>query len=83
LVDPGLYFKSDIWMEPLENSHFRKSYDLLDVAADIGGLMELCIVFVGFFIYPISEYSFYISSIGKLFLANGRDKKLFKKTQDT
>jgi hypothetical protein len=66
-------------MESLIFSHFRHSYDLIDVFSDIGGILEMVVLIFGFLVYPISKYSFYIESIRKSFLVECNDKKLFKK----
>ena len=79
LVEPGLYFKSSIWMECLNFSHFRHSFDLIDVFSDIGGILEMFVLIFGFLVYPISKYSFYIESIQKSFLVECNDKSIFKK----
>ena len=44
---------------------------------DLGGVMEIVSVAFGFFLFCLSEHSFYMGAIQKLFLANTKDVKLF------
>ena len=66
-------------MECLNFSHFRHSYDLIDVFSDIGGILEVIVLIFGFLVYPISKYSFYLENIQKSFLVECNDKSIFKK----
>lgn len=45
---------------------------------DLGGVIEIVSVAFGFFLFCISEHSFYLGAIQKLYLANTKDVKLFK-----
>ena len=41
----------------------------MDLLGDLGGLTEVILGVVGFILYPISEFSFYLSAIKKLYIA--------------
>lgn len=41
----------------------RKIYGFFDLIGDLGGVIEVFLVFFGLFIYPISEYSFDMKAI--------------------
>jgi hypothetical protein len=60
-------------------NHQREVYNLLDLIGDLGGVLEVIIAFFGLFIYPISEFSFFLTALERLFLARTVDKTLFKK----
>ena len=45
---------------------------------DLGGIFELFIQNLGFFLLPISEHSFFMSIIQKLFLAYTKEDDIFK-----
>jgi hypothetical protein len=45
---------------------------------DLGGVFEVIMVFFGFIISPVSEHSFFLKSIKKLYYARTKDRKLFK-----
>ena len=59
--------------------HERDIYNFLDLIGDLGGVLEVFLVFFAFFIEPISEHSFYMKALSKLFVANTKEKKYFKK----
>ena len=59
-------------------AHERRIYSFLDLMGDLGGVMEIVSVVVGFFLFCISEHSFYMGAIEKLFLADTKDASLFQ-----
>ena len=36
----------------------RKTYDLLDLLGDLGGVTEVVMLLFGFFLFPLTEHSF-------------------------
>ena len=44
---------------------------------DIGGILEFTLIVFGFFIYPISEHSFFLRASRQMFFARTKDKSLF------
>ncbi len=60
-------------------SHSREVYNLLDLMGDLGGVIEIFIIFFGVFIFPISEHAFTMKAkaLEKLFLARTAQKNLF------
>ena len=48
----------------------RIAYNLMDLLGDIAGIYELIIGFAGILFYRISEHSFIITVIKKMFLIN-------------
>ena len=57
--------------------HSRESYDITDLIGDLGGVLEVMISAIGFFLFPISSHSFGLKILEKLFLARTNDKKIF------
>jgi hypothetical protein len=47
----------------------RKVYNLLDLFGDLGGFVEVLIGIAAVFICPLSEFSFNLSAIKKLYVA--------------
>jgi len=49
----------------------------MDLLGDLAGIYELLIGFVGIVFYTISEHSFILEAVGRLFLINTEDTDLF------
>ena len=76
-VAKGILFESYLWRYSESIKHVRVVYDLLGVLGDLGGVTEVIMLFFGFFLEPISEHSFMLKAIKKLFLARTNDNDLF------
>jgi hypothetical protein len=61
--------------------HERSRYNLLDLIGDLGGVLEVFIIFFGLIAFPISEFSFVMKAISILFLARTKDNGLFEKAK--
>lgn len=55
----------------------RTAYGLLDLLGDLGGVTEIILIIFGFFLFPISEHSFYVSVARSFFIAKTKDESLF------
>lgn len=55
----------------------RAIYNLLDLFGDLGGVLEIFIAIFAVFIEPMSEHSFVITAISRLFYARTHVKDLF------
>jgi hypothetical protein len=75
----GEIFRFVISLGTSKNQHQRELYNLLDFIGDLGGVFEILVSFFSFFIMPISEHSFILKALSKLFLARTSDAKLFVK----
>jgi hypothetical protein len=51
---------------------------LLDLLGDLGGVTEVIMIVFGLFIFPVSEHSFIIKAVKKLYMAKTKNDKLFK-----
>jgi len=76
-IAKGILFESYLWRQSESIKHVRVVYDLLGVLGDLGGVTEVIMLFFGFFLQPISEHSFLLQAIKKLFLARTNDDDLF------
>lgn len=62
--------------------HVREVYNLLDVMGDIGGILEISMLLFGFFIFPISEHSFFLTAARLQFFARTKNTSLFIQPND-
>ena len=63
-------------------NYSRDVYNILGVLGDLGGIVEVIMIIFGFFLFPISEHSFYLKAARMLYYARTKDDKLFTKTGD-
>jgi hypothetical protein len=54
----------------IENS--REIFSLLDLLGDLGGVTDVVIYFFGIFLFPISQHSFTMRYLQKMFLVRTR-----------
>ena len=66
-----------IYLSDRSTTYERKIYAVFDLLGDIGGLIEMSMLLLGSMMASISEHSFFIKAIQKLFLVNTYDRKLF------
>ena len=67
-TDPQLVVQSYIGFGPSGAVHKRKNYSLMEIIGDLGGVFELLVLCVGFFIRPISRHSFIMKVLRKTFM---------------
>jgi hypothetical protein len=65
-------------MDQTTMMHGRRIYSLFDLLGDLGGVTEVIMLCFGFMLYPISEHSFYLKAITKLFIAKTSSESLFR-----
>jgi hypothetical protein len=51
---------------------------MLDLLGDLGGVTEVIMICFGIFIYPVSEHSFVIKAIRKLYMAKTKENQVFQ-----
>ena len=56
--------------------HEREVYNVLDLIGELGGVIEIFVVFFGVLIFPISKQSFILEASSQLFKARTKDKNL-------
>ena len=57
----------------------REVYGYLDLLGDLGGVTEIMLIFFGFILLPISEFSFQLAAAEKFFIVRTKDAELFEK----
>lgn len=57
-------------------------YNSLGVLGDLGGIIEVIMIIFGFFLFPVSEHSFYLSAGRLLYFARTKDEQMFTKSND-
>jgi hypothetical protein len=63
-------------------SHERAIYGLLDLLGDLGGVTEVMMIVFSFLLLPISEHSYIVKAMKKLYIARTRDEDLFMKPKE-
>ena len=72
-------YQTIMFMDQTTMMHGRRIYSLFDLLGDLGGVTEVVMLCFGFMLYPISEHSFYLKAIKKLFIARTKSNTLFRK----
>jgi hypothetical protein len=68
-------------LEESEVLHSREVYHIMDLIGDLGGVFEVIITIFGIFVFPMSQHSFVMKALEKLFLARTLDNSMFVKTK--
>ena len=71
--------KTVITLSKEKVEHSRAVYNFLDLLGDLGGLTEVFMLIVGFFVAPISEHNFIMKAARRLFIAKTKRDDLFLK----
>ena len=74
--DDYLYI-SQIYLDQQGAIHKRKIFNFFDLLGVMGGVLEVIVFIFGFLMFPISEHSFVMIAISRLFLAKTNDETLF------
>ena len=69
LDDSFVLYTSNIWLHNEQYKLTRQIYNIFDLLGDLGGVTEVIMICFGFFLFSISEHSFYITASQKLFFA--------------
>ena len=72
-----LLAQSVLFLEPSTASFEREAYNSLALLGDLGGVLEVIMLFIGFFVRPLSAHSFIQESARKLFFARTSQEDLF------
>ena len=75
---PNLLYETYIQLKNDSITHVRETYRLIDILGDLGGVIEILMLVLGTFLFPISEHSFILKALQKLYLARTRDKQLLE-----
>lgn len=80
-VDPlvkNSVIQTKIYRDNVEVVHERVVYSFLDLLGDLGGVTEIITLAFGIFLLPISEHSFYVAALKKMYMARTKDDTLFR-----
>ena len=69
-------------LEAEDIRHSREIYSLFDILGDLGGVTEVIMLLFGFFLFPISEHSFSLQALKRLYKARTIDNSIFKKSPE-
>ena len=58
-------------------SHSRQKYGILDLMGDLGGVAQVVISVMGFFLFPFSEHNFVIKALQKMYNVRTKNDKIF------
>lgn len=76
-----MVYKAVVQLNQENIKHMRKIYSLIDLLGDLGGITEVVMLGFGFFLYSVSQHSFYLKAAKRLFLARTKNEKVFKRFQ--
>jgi hypothetical protein len=76
-LSPDLVFSLNFYLDDEMTLHYRQTYSLFDLLGDLGGASRVILICFGKIFYPISEFSFWMKAIQKLYIVKTSDKKLF------
>ena len=74
---PERLFTMNVFLNEEGVKYTREVYTILDVLGDLGGIVEVIMIIFGFFLFPISEHSFYLKAARMLYYARTKDSNLF------
>lgn len=75
-AEPGVFLREVFWIYGEAVKHKRTIYSILDLLSDLGGVLEVFLGFFGVFLYPLSEFSFYLKIAKRLYFARTKDADL-------
>ncbi len=76
LLMPDTVYYYDVYVYDEVTKHTRDVFDFLDLLGDLGGVMEIIVIAFGYIMSSMSEFSFNLKAIEKLFLVRTKDETL-------
>jgi hypothetical protein len=76
-VEPEGVYRASYGLSVYSIEYNRAVYNVLDLMGDIGGVLEIIVLFFGIFLNPISKFSFDLTAIRYLYLVRTSEKDLF------
>ena len=72
--------RTNFYLNSLHKKHSRNVYGFIDLLGDLGGVLEVIMVFTGIIFFPISEHHFVLQATKRMFLARSSKRNdLFQK----
>ena len=72
-LTPDRIFVQNVFLNEEGVRYTREVYNILGVLGDLGGIVEVIMIIFGFFLFPISEHSFYMKAGRLLFFARTKE----------
>lgn len=64
-----LLYRTQVFLTSEKISYERVAYGFLDLLGDLGGVTEVIMLVFGFFLFPISEHSFFVHAAREFYFA--------------
>jgi hypothetical protein len=81
-ANDGILIDQAFWIYNQGNLIERSVYNFLDMQGDLGGIIEIVEVGVGFFVFQLSEFAFNMDMIKYFFKARTTDSELFSSEEN-
>ena len=65
--DPAKLYSLQISLHNEKVTHIREVYNIMDLIGDLGGVLEIFLVMIGFVVSQVSRYSFVLETSQSLF----------------
>lgn len=82
-VAPNRIFVQNVYLNEEGVRYTREVYNILGILGDLGGIVEVIMIIFGFFLFPISEHSFYLKAGRLLFFARTKEQDVFLKNGES
>ena len=79
----NMVYSSVTWLNNESAKYNRQIYNIFDLLGDLGGVTEVIMISFGFFLFSISEHSFHVTAIKRLFYARTVDANFFNDAKST
>ena len=74
-------FSTIYWIHPQIITHERQVYSFVNMGEELGGIIEIMVVFCSIFVLPISTFSFKLKAIRNLFFVRTSQRNLLMKAK--
>lgn len=73
----GTLTRTKVYLQSLKRSNSRQVYGFIDLLGDLGGVLEVIMVFTGAIFLPISEHHYTLQATKRMFMVRSQDSSLF------
>jgi hypothetical protein len=73
---PDELLNINLMFSEIETVVKREIYDVLGLIGDLGGVSDIFVLLLGLFIFPISEFSYNLKALQKLYLVSTKDPNI-------
>ena len=75
-------FSMYVYLTQESVAHKREVFNLLDLFGELGGVIEVFIISLGIFLYPIARHGFILNATKIFFKARTKETNFFKKSKN-